>query len=329
MVEEHAFNLFNQKLEDFISSLTTLKQKSFWWDNIISSIAYFITALSVSGIIAELFLDQSSVTCFTNSTNRDRNSYVNSYCQTHLTKERYFPLILLLQAALLVAPHYGWKVLSRAQYESFLTHAARVEILRESNTGEYRHHNYNIVKYLQREFSGSYFISGFYILKLFVQMILVVTYIIVNGAVFGTLTDMDITFECKDDNQLFENVTCVYPRKVIFNAVIGIDYTLIAIAFIILIFGLCWWPFWNYSKKYDDNIANFCYNCCINPRYCYKPPNGSKCLIGRFKIRDDFTFLLASLHSGLRRVFRTILIEDIITENFCKPSPRLVLGKII
>ena len=325
--EDNKLDLIKQQLEEITSSkpIIILKQKNFFWDSIIISVALFIYGLSISSIIAELFSDENSVACFTESTNRDKNTFVNSYCQKDLPKARYFPMIVLLQATSLVIPHYGWKVVFSAQFESFLSHAAKMEILREKYTGKYPYHNYAIVKYLQREFSDSLSILFFYVLKLLLQIGVVITCFIINSNVFEDITKMDITFKCKDDNQLFDNdtklfdnVTCVYPRKVVINFLVGIDYFLISIASLMLIISSFWLAFWNHSRTDNDTIADFCYNSCTDPRYCYNLPKGCNIPIGCFQMRNDFNLLLASLHSGYRRVFRTILIEDIISKKFSK-----------
>lgn len=161
--KDNNLGLIKQKLEEITSSkpIIILKQRNFFWDNIILSVALFISALSFSDKIAVLFSDENLVACFTKFDDRDQNTFVNSYCQKDLPKVRFFSLIALLQAASLVIPHYGWKIVFSAQFESFLSHAAKVEILREKSTGKYPYHNYTIVKYLQREFSDSWWILFF------------------------------------------------------------------------------------------------------------------------------------------------------------------------
>ena len=330
--EDIKLDLIKQQLEEITSSkpMIILKQRNFFWDSIIISAALFIYGLSISSIIAELFSDENSVVCFTESTNRDKNTFINSYCQKDLPKARYFPLIVLLQATSLAIPHYGWKVAFSAQFESFLSHAAKVEILREKNTGKYPYHNYTIVKYLRREFSDSYSILIFYFIKLLFQFGIVIACFIINCLVFEDINKTDITFNCKNDHQLlnndtelFENVTCVYPRKVVINFLVGVDYFLISIASLMLIISFYWLTCWNHSRKYNATIADFCYNSCIDPQYCYNLPKRCNFPFGCLQMRNDFTLLLASLHYGYRRVFRTIIIERNIFKKFRKDSKEL------
>ena len=333
--EDNKFDLFKQKLEEITSSkpMIVLKQRNFFWDNIILSVAFFISGLSFSGIISEFFSDENSVACFTKFKDRDQNTFINNYCQKELPEARYFSLIVLLQAVSLVIPHYSWKVIFSAQFESFLSHAAKVEILREKNTGKYPYHNYTIVKYLRREFSNSYCILIFYYIKLVLQIAAVITCFIINSDMFEDITKKDITFKCYNDHRLcdndtklFDNVTCVYPTKVVINFLVGIDYFLISIASLMLIINLYWLVFWNHSRKDNVTIADFCYNTCIDPQYCYNLPKRCNPPFGCVQMRNDFTLLLASLHYGYRRVFRTIIIEDKIFKKFSKHSKKLDQG---
>ena len=310
VMDESTLKLLNQKLEE----TSKPKQTTFFWDSIVFSVAFSILGLSISSIIAEFFSNEYSVACFSEFENRAQYTYINSYCHKDLPKTEYFPLIVLLQAALLPAPHYFWKVLFSAEIESFLSHAARVEILREGNTEKYPRQNYKIVNYLQREFDSRKILI-IYIFMLGFQVLLVIVMLTANAVVFGDIRSRDITFQCGDDNHLFGNVTCAYPRKLFINVLIGIDYALLVIACIMLIIGLCWCLFWRNSIKDNKNIAEFCHDSCIDPQYYYKLPKTCKIskLVGCLQ-KNDFSFLLASLNSGLKRVFNTILIEDIISQ---------------
>ena len=254
--------------------------------------------------------------------------------------------MVLVQVATLVAPHYVWKVVFRAKFESFLSHVAKVEILREKSTGKYRYHNYTIVKYLQREFGDSHSISTFYCLKLMLQIAIVlgcfganiyvlegitVSDITLSYITLSDITKSDIKFKCNDDDQLFDNelfnnVTCVYPRKDEINILMRINYVLLVIALLMLIIGLFWFFCWNHSKMKNEDIANFCYNSCIDPQYCYNLPRRCNFPLGCLQMSDDFTLLLASLHYGYRRVFRTIIIERKIRKKFRKHSKKLYKG---
>ena len=327
-------NLFKQKLEENASQ----KQKTFLWDSVVFSIAFYIFWLSVSSFIVELFNStENSVACLTPLKNRDQNTYVNSYCHKQLPDAGYFPLILVLQATFLVAPHYFWKAAFSAEIETFFSHAARVDILREVNTGKYPHKNYRIVNYLQREFDNNHLILISYGLKLFIQLLLVVGMFITNGNILAkditfeckniTIECKDISFECNDDSQTFSQVTCAYPKMPFINFLLVFDYILLAAATFMLLIGFYWLLFWNHSTEDHKKIVKFCYDSCIDAQYYYKPPKRCKrCPRGLLQMRNDFSFLISSLHSGLKRVFRTIQIEDAISQNSSKDLQKLVPG---
>ena len=128
---------------------------------------------------------------------------------------------------------------------------------------------------------------------------------------------MNIKFECYDDSegsQLFGNVTCAYPRKLFINVLQVADYLLLSVAMMVLGFSLCWYLLYNHSP--EGSMAQFCYDSCIDTKYCYKP---SKTWISWHKMKDDFKILLASLlatDSGLKKVFKNILIHNIISQKF-------------
>ena len=343
-MEDNKVDLLKLKLKE------VTKQRNFFWDSFILSIALFISGLSFSGIIAELFPGENSVGCFIRSDNRNLYNFINTYCYKDIPKIKFFPVIVLSQSALLFAPHYCWKAIFSAKIESFLSHAAKVEILREKDTGKYPYHNYTIVKYLRREFKDSYSISFSYILKLALQIGSVIYSFAINIGLFKDFWNMDIVFQCQDDNQLFDklfdnkshdneslhnksfdnksldSLTCAYPRRAVLNVLVYIDYVLIVSASVMLMYGLIW-VLRSHSKiNHNYTIADFCYNSCIDPQYCYKLSKGIYFQKDCCQIRDDFTFLLASLHSGYRRVFTTIIIEDIISRKFSKDSMKLIEG---
>ena len=310
--------LINRKpnAEENTSSSTILNPKPFVWDSIIFSLASTIFGLSVSGIIVEFFKsDQNSVTCFTELENRAQYTFINNYCYKFLRTAEYFPVILVLHAAALLIPHFLWKIIFSAQFDSFFSHAAKVETLRDIKTGEYPHKNYTIVDYLQKEFDDRKAILKTYILKLISQLLLMLISVAVNVTVFNDI-NFNITFDCNDDNersQLFGNVTCAYPRKIFINVLQVADHILLAVAIIVLLFGLFWCLFYNHCTQ--DKIADFCYQSCIDAKY-YKPP-GNK--LGCRQMKNDLSFLLAVLsatNTGLGGIFKKILVENVICKKF-------------
>ena len=305
-----------QNAEETTLSSPILNPKPFVWDSIIFSLASTIFGLSVSGIIVEFFKsEQNSVTCFTELENRAQYTYINNYCYKFLRTAEYFPVILVLHAAALVIPHYLWKVVFSAQFDSFFSHAAKVETLRDIKTGEYPYKNYTIVDYLQKEFDDRKAILKTYVIKLISQFLLMLISIAVNVTVFNDI-NFNVTFDCNDDgerSQLFGNVTCAYPRKIFINVLQVADYILLAVAVIVLAFSLFWCLFYNHCTQ--NKIADFCYHSCIDAKY-YKPP---RTRLSCRQLKNDLSFLLALLsatNTGLGGIFKKILVENVICRKF-------------
>ena len=328
VIEEGIYKLPEQKVQESPSS----SPKTFFWDRIIASLAFAIFGLSISGIIFDfLKSDESSLACFSEFENRSQYTYINRYCRKDLPREEYFTLVLVGQAVLLVLPHYFWNVIFSTEFDSILSHIAKIEMLRKGSTGTYPHQNYRMVSFLQREYGSRKNILIAYLLKLGVQFGLVIVMIVVNAAVF-TEINTDIRFECTDDEedyQVFGSVTCADPKKLFINIIKGTDYGLLGLTFFVLAFGIYWCIRCYRLKEPDyEETAKVCYDSCIDPQYCYKP---SKILspLNLFQMNDDFTFLLASLNFGLRRVCITILIEHIISKEFGEHLQKFTQGNYV
>ena len=316
-----------QNLEEKTIS-SKLEPKSFLWDSIIFSIASTIFALSFSGIIIDFFRsDEYSLACFSPLENRAQYTYINSYCHKHIPVAEYFPFALIAHTAALIVPHYLWKAIVSAQFDTFFSHAAKIETLSIEDTGKYPPKNYAIANYLQKEFGDRSVIFKMYVTKIISQLFLVVILIIVNTVIFAD-TNTNITFQCYEDDegsQLFGNVTCAYPKKLYFNVLQVFDYILLGVAVMVLGFGLWWCLLYNHPLA-EHKVAVFCYQSSLDAKY-YKP---SKKLLGWCQMKNDLEFLLASLsatNSGLSGVSKTTFIENINSQFFFNEKNRKQNGK--
>ena len=302
------------------TSTSKAEPKPFIWDSIIFSIASAIVALSVSGLIVDFFRsDEYSLACYRNGTfkNRPQYTYINSYCHKHLPFADYFQVALVLHAVFLIVPHYLWKVSVSAQFDTFFSYATKIETLIEEDTGKYPLKNYSIANNLQREFGGDRkFIFIFYIAKLILQLLVVFILISMNIVLFADI-NTNITFQCSEDDegsQLFDNVTCAYPKKLYINVLQVFDYILLGVAVMVLTFGVCWCLLYNHPLA-ADKIAKFCYESSIDAMH-YEP---SKNHLGWFQMKNDLGFLLASLsatNSGRGRIFKNVFVENINSRKF-------------
>ena len=319
VTEESISKFFEEKEQESPSLSPKLKPETFFWDRIISFFAFTIFGLSISGIIAEFFKpDDNSLACFSRFENRAQYTYINSYCHKHLSIGEFFPLVLVAHAVFIVLPHYFWKVFFSTDFDSFFNHVARIEILREDDTRKYLNQNYRIVNYLRKEFGNRTHMFKSYRCKLVGQLFLVFIMIAAN-IIWYTQIDHDIVFECSDENEkkrVFGNVTCANPRELFINILIWTDCAILILAATMLLLSLYLYHCCCISKEHYrllyKEIAQLCYDSCINPQYHYEPSGLHP--TGWFRITDDFSFLLASLNFGLRRVFKTILLENIISQ---------------
>lgn len=313
-----------------------LEPKPFMWDRIIFYLATTLFGLSASGYIIELLKSYDNpVACLASSEDQAEYTYINNYCRKHLPVAEYFPVALTIHATALVIPHYLWRGVFSAQFDSFFIHAAKIETLREADTGKYPQMNFSIVDYLKREFGDTKVIFTVYVAKLILQFLLVLISLVVNAVVFIDI-DSNIMFECSDDkegNHVFGNVTCVYPKKLFINVLEVFDYILLVAAMILICFGLYWCLLYDHNYSSEENIAKFCYDSCISAKY-YKKPLKAFLSCNWYQIKNDFDFLLASLlatNSGHRGVFKVMLVENLISKSLYRHMELLAktYGKIV
>lgn len=315
---------FNE-LKHQIASLQgqkVLEQRSFPWDAFILVIATTIAGLSISDLVVEFLRpDSSKVVCFVPElNNRDQVQYVNEFCHHALPFSVNLTIALFIQGLLLVAFHVAWKIIVRARIDSYFSHVATMETLRERRTGNYPDNNFDIVEYLQRQFGGKKFIVHFYLLKLVIQGLVIITAIVVNAIVFK---DYDITFECEDyrDSQdsLFENVTCSYSKFQYLSFLSIVDYCLLGLSLLVYV-----WAFYICLFKANVDlghkcIAEFSYQSGIDGEF-YSTSVWPLYRGHRFlPIYDDMNILLSMLFStnaGLGKLFKNVQIESDISDLF-------------
>ena len=284
-----------------------LERKPFFWDSIIFYLVSAILGLSVSGILVEFLRpDHNAVSCYTDIDNRAKYTFINSYCHKDLPTEEYFSVALILHAAALIVPHYLWKVYVCAQIDFFFNHAAKLETLRDRNTGKYPHNNFSIVEHMHKEFHDRKTVLVLYVGKLVAQFVLVLLSLIASAIIFQ---DFDVTFDCQEEvrgSQLFGNVTCAYARILFISVLRVADYVLLTVALVVIVFGFYWCVVHTHPTELGHlAISLFCYDACINSKH-YKP---KKC----YRLKNDFQFLLVSLFStnaGLGRVFKSVQIAN-------------------
>ena len=283
-----------------------LEQKMFFWDNIIFYLAFAILGLNFSNIIVDFLRPEpNAVSCYTSlNTSRDQAAYINNYCNDYLPFSENFSLALVVHGVVLLAPHYLWKVYFSARVDFFFTHAAKLETLRDRDTGQYKHKNFNVVDYMDREFSEKRDILIGYVAKVMAQFGAVVIALVVSAVIFQ---DFGIEFECPDKNKsdhpLFQRVKCSYAKLRFVSILRWVDYGLLVVSLVVLLYGLYWCIVRSHPELEHEDTSKFCYQSCINSKF-YKATK-------RYRLKNDLHFLLVSLfatNAGLGRVFKSVQI---------------------
>lgn len=283
-----------------------LEPKLFFWDNIIFYLASAILGLSVSNIVVDFVRPEpNTVACYTsNDSTRDQVTYINNYCNEHLPFSENFTLALVIHGAALLLPYYLWKAYFSARVDFFFTHAAKLETLRDRNTGEYPPKNFSVVDYMHREFHERRDILIGYIIKLTAQLAFALLALLIC---IGVFQDFDIEFDCprKNDHRIFQKVSCTYAKLRFISILRWVDYALLVVSFIVLMYGLYWCLLRSHPELGYTNVSEFCYNSCINSKF-YKATR-------RYRLKNDQHFLLMSLYAtnaGLGRVYRSLQIVN-------------------
>ena len=287
-----------------------LEPKSFFWDTIILYLTSAILGLSVSNIVVDFVRPEPNVvSCYTApNTTRDQAAYINNYCNDYLPFSENFTFALVVHGFVLLAPHYLWKVYFSARMDFFFSHAAKLETLRNRDTGQYPHKNFNVVEYMDREFSEKRDILIGYVTKLLVQICVLIIALTISAVIFR---NFDIEFDCPDENKpdhlLFQRVKCSYAKLRFVSVLRWVDYTLISVSLMVLLYGLYWCLLQSHPELEHEDTSMFCYQSCINSKY-YK-------VTGWYQLKNDQHFLLLSLfatNAGLGRVFKSVQIATII-----------------
>ena len=284
-----------------------LEQKLFFWDSVIFYLASAILGLSISNIVVDFVRPEpNTVACCTNTT-RDQTIYINSYCNNYLPFSENFTLALVIHGTLLLVPHYLWKAYFSARIDFFFTHAAKLETLRDRDTGEYTRKNFSVVDYMHREFHERKDILIGYIIKLAIQFLIALLSLSISIGIFH---DFSTEFECFlpkniPDFCVLERVSCVYAKLRFISILRWVDYALLGISLIVLLYGLYWCIIRSHPELEYQNTSQFCFHSCINSKF-YRACKW-------YRLKNDQHFLLLSLfatNAGLGRVFRSIQIAN-------------------
>ena len=139
-----------------------IQLKEFFWDQFITYLATAIGLLTVLDVSLQFFRSNGGLQCYIpmsilqDEVTRDNAAYVNTYCVSSLTWGEYYSVFILIQGILVVAPHYLWASDFSGRFEFFVDLVQQLDRLRDSDTGDYRPKNIEIVKKLEQEFPENF-----------------------------------------------------------------------------------------------------------------------------------------------------------------------------
>jgi len=309
-------------LQDQVAQFASkqVQQKSFPWDTLILVIATTITGLSISDVVVGFLTpDSSKVVCFvpqSNGLDRDQVQYVNEFCHHALPISVNLTIALFVQGLLLVAFHFMWKLIVSGRIESYYSHVATMETLRDRKTGKYPDKNFEIAEFTQRQFGGKKFIVFSYFLKLLAQLLVIIGAVLVNVLVFEADSKFGIIFGCEDDvlGPLFENVTCSYSRFQYLSILSVVDYILLGVSILVIVYGIVV-SVLKIKFNVNKDSAIFSYQSGIDSEF-YVARFGQ---FKWFRCNDDLNLLLSNLFStnaGFGKVLKSVQIESDLSDIF-------------
>ena len=207
--------------------------------------------------------------------NRDfavrQSDYLNSYCSESIPSSEFFPIFILVQGIILIAPHFIWGAVFKGDFDSFFAVTQKLDRLRDRNTGKYDSTNFDRVEKLELEFGSKRKRIFFgYIAKLCLQLAVCVGTIIFSETFFD---DFSFTFQCpkevKNNTDFPENwplnttVRCVFASLRVLNLVRYGDYILMSFAIILIGVGLVWCAIRHTKELGHLDIADFVFQSCL------------------------------------------------------------------
>ncbi len=317
-----------------------IELKDFFWDQFLIYVSTGIALLTVLDASIQFFRS-SGLQCYIpmdvlpQEFTRDNAAFVNTFCLSSLSWSEYYTVFILIQGIIVVAPHYLWSSVFSGRFDFFVDLVKQIDRLRDSDTGDFRPKNIDIVKKLEQEFPEKWKWMGIfvlYIVKLLAQFLVIVVSLVVNILVFPE-ESFAFVFPCPRDfngstdqveGWLFPiAVSCSYPSFRVLSKIQISNYVLLVLALGSVVYGILWCFKRHSSSLGYKDVAKFSFSACLAPEeyVCeslLKNPFHSR-------IRNDLDFLVMRLFradSGHGRVFKDIQvskeIKNQITEDHVK-----------
>ncbi len=322
-----------------------IQLKEFFWDQFLIYVASAIALLTLLDLSVQFFRSSSGLQCFLPTeaasvdTTRDQATYVNTFCLNELTRNEYYSIFIIVQGILIVAPHFIWAAVFVGRFEFFVDLVKQLDRLRDSNTGEYRPKNFDIVKKLETEFPYKVKFAGIFVLyvtKLFLQVFILLVAIILNATLFRQ-SDFKFVFDCPSNFvngsrgkiagwSLPYSVECAYPPFRMLKNIQWANYVLLILGLIGGVCGIIWCFKRHPSSLGYKDVARFAFSSGLPPNEHVYKSFFKQPLTPR--ISNDLDFLVMRLFradSGHGRVFKDIQIYKELNRLSNKYKERLLL----
>lgn len=297
-----------------------LVAKEFFWDDWFSYVASALVALSLIDLSIEFLAGSNlSVLCFTpfpNSTvlfpfeyyNRDQSAFVNSWCSRLLPYTQYYTLLVVIQGVLIYIPHYIWASIHASSFEFYFSFVGTLERLRKPEIGKYCRRNTSVVHRLKERYGERSEIFLTYILKLIVQLIFTVFFLVISILYFKDFRTIFLCPSDKNEPSPFDQVECVYSRFQFVEVLRYVDISVLSLGCVVLMIALILVAVRasSLNRNHRDLVANFSYHSGLKPNYFV--PGKIIC-----PIFHDIDFLLLKLlytDEGFGKLLQDIQIEE-------------------
>ena len=297
-----------------------LVPREFFWDSIVVFVVSAIIGLAAVDTITE-FIRGSGVQCVSQNATVSENlggvqDYINNFCSSSLPPGQYYPVFMVVQAILILIPHYLWLNNYGGNFDYFFKLVADLDRLREDSSGDYSVKNAIIFEQLENAFINGKDIYVVYVGKLVLQWIFSTAGLIATIIYF---TDFNSTFLCPQT--LGETLVRSWPLSgeqvyCIFTTLRLISLVRIAniVLLCLVVLGLTWSILWCIGPHADalgsKTIAKISFECSLRHEQ-YTPAIPWLSLWGP-RISSNLDFMVMRLFrtdGGLGLVFKAVQIS--------------------
>jgi len=297
-----------------------LVPREFFWDSIVVFVVSAIIGLAAVDTITE-FIRGSGVQCVSQNATVGENlgdvqDYINNFCSSSLPPGQYYPVFMVVQAVLIIIPHYLWLNTYSGNFDYFFKLVADLDRLREESSGDYSVKNAITIENLNNAFINGNDIYVVYVLKLVFQWVFSTAGLIVTIAYF---TDFNSPFLCPRTlgetlvsswPLAGEQVYCIFTTLRLIFLVRIADIVLVCL----VILGLTWSIIWcirpHVAELGSRKIAQISFECSLHHEQ-YTPAIPWLSLRGP-RISSNLDFMVMRLFrtdGGLGLVFKAVQIS--------------------